>query len=192
MPNNTPISTTTTRFGDKVPVTTEGKLFMIFAAYYGIVSFSILVSLFGAQLAKEKEKPSVISLMPAASLIQNVWVLHSMKTGHFWSKKSDLVLSNVGGPASTASSGQQQRQLSELDKRTIICLQKVRYLVSSRHLKLYQGDVTAFDENILLYEHLLNRLDFIEKNIYHNSYTLNTLNEELQTVAAELQVVTAR
>ncbi len=173
---------------------------MIFAAYYGIVSFSILVSLFGAQLAKEKEKPSVISLMPAASLIQNVWVLHSMKSGNFWSKKSSLVvLSNAGGgPGSAASAGagqqkqQQQRQLSSLDKRAIICLQKVRYLVSSRHLKLSQGDVTAFDENILLYEHLLNRLDFIEKNIYHNSYTLNTLNEELQTVAAELQVVTAR
>lgn len=162
------------RFGDKVPVTTEGKLFMIFAAYYGIVSFTILVSLFGAQLAKEKEKPSVISLMPAASLIQNVWVLHSMKTGSFW-KRTD------------ATAGGQQGKLSDRDKRTIICLQKVRYLVSSRHLKLYQGDVTAFDENILLYEHLLNRLDFIEKNIYHNSYTLNWLNEELQSVAELLK-----
>lgn len=147
---------------------------MIFAAYYGIVSFSILVSLFGAQLAKEKEKPSVISLMPAASLIQNVWVLHSMKTGHFWTR------TDVTG-------GQQGQKLSDRDKRTIICLQKVRYLVSSRHLKLYQGDVTAFDENILLYEHLLNRLDFIEKNIYHNSYTLNWLNEELKSVAEMLK-----
>lgn len=150
---------------------------MIFAAYYGIVSFSILVSLFGAQLAKEKEKPSVISLMPAASLIQNVWVLHSMKTGHFWKRTR----------ADGAGGQQQQGKLSDRDKRAIICLQKVRYLVSSRHLKLYQGDVTAFDENVLLYEHLLNRLDFIEKNIYHNSYTLNGLNEELKLVAEMLK-----
>ena len=72
------------------------------------------------------------------------------------------------------------------DKRAIICLQKVRYLVSSRHFQLSQGDTTAFDENMLLYEHLLNRLDFIEKNIYHNSYTLNWLNTEIESIVKTL------
>lgn len=154
-------------FGDRVPVTTEGKLFMIFAAYYGVISFSILTSLFGAQLANEKEKPSIVSLMPAASLIQNVWILHTMDSDIFWKHVH-------------------KKALSDRDKRAIICLQKVRYLVSSRHFKLSQSDITAFDENMLLYEHLLNRLDFIEKSIFHNAYTLNGLNGEIERIEKSL------
>lgn len=125
------------------------------------MSFSLLISLLGAQLAYEKKQANIISLIPAASLIQNTWILHVMKTDEYWRHIND--------------------DWSDLDKKAIIHLQKIKYLVSRRHFKVTKSDIMTFDENLLLYEHLLNRLDFIEKNIYHNSYTLNALNAQLET-----------
>ena len=147
-------------FGNRSPVTIQGKLTIIFFAFLGVVSFTIMISLLGAQLALQKDKPSIVSLIPAVTLVQNQWILHSMENNHFWKYLGV--------------------RLNSRDRLAILCLQRTKCLVSSRHFKVSQSDITAFDENILLYEHLFNRLDFIEKNIYHNMYMIKSLNTEIE------------
>lgn len=122
-----------------------------------------MVAFFGAQLAQSKKRVNIISLNPAANYIQACWILNSMLEETYWKYRTEL---------------------NSMDRNVMLCLQKIKFLVMLKQFKITQCEM-SIDENILLYEQMLNRLDFVEKNLSHNSYTLRAINQQIATLLAE-------
>lgn len=137
--------------------------------FVGIVSFSIIITLFGAQLAGETEKSrcsNILSLVPAAVLIQNAWKLYYARKEEENLKEEDNKLA---------------------DRLFTSYLYKLRYLTSRKHFLVTQSDVNIFDENILFYEYLQNRMGYLEKSIYHKSHQLSSIEEQLKRICNTLE-----
>lgn len=140
-----------------------GKILIATYLFLGIVSFSLIITLFGAQLAGETEKSrckSILGLVPAVTLIQNAWKLYfSRKDECLKGKGKDLA-----------------------DRLVTSYLYKLRYLSSRKHFLIIQSDVSGFDENILFYEYLQNRMSYLEKSIYHNFHQLSLIEKHMKRI----------